>query len=337
MGVTAMVPQLAAWQAGDAGRVSWSIWLVVALYSPMSGAFWPLVESYLSGGRSGAGLRRAIGQFNIIWAFAVLVSLWGMGPLVRDYPLAILLGFGMVQVLSVAAAWPLGSEPGEHLAERHEPHPAVYVPLLTTFRLLLPTSYYVVSVWSPYVPTLLERLGVQEGWQTGLAATWMLTRLVVFVIMERWHGWHGRWSAVVLGAGTVVAGIVLALLAPSISRDLAVPLVVAGLATLGVGMGVIYAAALYYAMEVGRGEVEAGGTHEALIGIGFAGGPATGLLATGLVGWGFIAGERLNLVILGTLSACLSVIGILVARRVWRSARAVGVAPPGRQEPAERD
>ncbi|HZW10385.1 MAG TPA: hypothetical protein VFF69_10825 [Phycisphaerales bacterium] len=335
MGLTAFVPPLAAWWTGDAARVGWSMWLVVGLYSPMSGAFWPLIESYLSGGRSGAGLRRAIGQFNIVWAFAVLASLWAMSPLVREYPLVILVGFGVVQLLSAAAAWPLGSEPGAHLPELHQPHPAVYVPLLTTFRLLLPTSYYVVSVWSPYVPTLLDRLGVGGAWQTGVAATWMLTRFGVFVAMERWHGWHGRWWAVIVGAGAVVGGIALALVAPSVRGGGAVAVVVAGLAVLGVGMGVIYAAALYYAMELGKGEVEAGGAHEALIGVGFAGGPATGLLATGLVEWGLIAEGKLNLIILGTLSASLSVIGILVARRVWLSARAAGIVPGAPERAAD--
>ena len=46
-------------------RGSWPIWLTIGLYSPLAGILWPMVESYLSGGRSGERLRDAIGRFNI--------------------------------------------------------------------------------------------------------------------------------------------------------------------------------------------------------------------------------------------------------------------------------
>ncbi len=328
MGLVAIVPQAAAWAQGGPDGVGWSIWLVVGVYSPLSGAFWPIVESYLSGGRSGDRLRRAVGQFNVVWAVSVLVALWAMGPLLEHRALSVLLWFGSLQILSVGVIMALRREPGAHLPEHHEPHPPVYVPLLTTFRLLLPTSYYVVSVWSPYAPSVLEKLEVGGAWQTGLAATWMLTRTGVFVLMERWQGWHGRWGTVVVGAGGLVGGIAIALASPSAPGGLAVPGVVLGLAMLGVANGVIYASALYYAMEVGKGEVGAGGTHEALIGVGFAGGPATGLAATGLVGAGVVGAERLDWVILGVLGVCLAVVGVLVFRRVWRAARAVGLVVP---------
>ena len=44
----------------------------------------------------------------------------------------------------------------------------------------------------------------------------------------------------------------------------------------------IYTGAIYYAMAVGHSEVDAGGTHEALIGVGYTVGPACGLVAGGL-------------------------------------------------------
>jgi uncharacterized membrane protein YeaQ/YmgE (transglycosylase-associated protein family) len=47
-------------------------------------------------------------------------------------------------------------------------------------------------------------------------------------------------------------------------------------------MSSLYVGAIYYAMEVSHSEVDAGGTHEALIGVGYAGGPLCGLLATGI-------------------------------------------------------
>jgi hypothetical protein len=61
-----------------------------------------------------------------------------------------------------------------------------------------------------------------------------------------------------------------------IAQDLATLIV--GLAIFGGGMGMTYYAALYYAMSVGRAKVDAGGTHEALIGGGYLFGPLVGLV-----------------------------------------------------------
>lgn len=321
MGCAAILPQIVVGLAEDPDTASWSVWVAVAVYALGSGAFWPIVESYLGGGRSGIPLRRAVGQFNIIWAVAVLGSLLAMGPALERFPFGVLMVFGVLQVASTLLVWPMGAEPGVHLPEHHEPHPSVYVPLLTTFRLLLPTSYYVVSVWSPYAPAVMDRLGVSVGWQVSLAAIWMLSRLMVFVAMERIHGWHGRWWPVAVGVVGMVGGISLALVSPLFGQGLGVPMLVVGLVVLGVGNGVIYSAALYYAMEVGKAEVEAGGTHEGLIGVGFAGGPITGLVAIGAIGSGALGGLSLNIAMLLILGVVLIGVGVLVGVRVRASLR----------------
>jgi len=323
MGAAALVPPVVASLAPEWAAAG--VWIGVGFYALCSGAFWPIVESYLGGGRSGHRLRRSVGQFNILWALAVLVSLWGMAPLLDRAPLAVLVVFGLIQLGATVLVVPMGREPGRHVDEQHEPHPPVYLPLLTTFRLLLPTSFYVVSIWSPFAPEALDRLGVEIGWQTPVAATWMLSRLVVFVAMERWHGWHGRWWLVVVGAVGMVGGIGVALVAPLVGGGAGLGLLLGGLSMLGVGNGVIYVASLYYAMEVGRGEVKAGGTHEALIGVGFAGGPMTGLLAVGAVGSGVLPeGAGLNLTMLVFLGVVLGVVGVWVGRRVAVATRRAG-------------
>lgn len=313
----ALLPQLAIRGQGAGATGAWSIWVATGVFAPSSGAFWPIVESYLSGGRSGHRLRRAVGQFNIVWASAVIAAAWAMGPTLERHPLGVLVAFGGVQAVSTLLVWPMGREPGARIPAHHEPHPPVYEALLTTFRMLLPTSYYIVSVWSPYAPSVMDRLGVGIGWQVPIAATWMLSRLAVFAAMERWHGWHGRWWLVVVGVAGMVGGVSTALAAPLFGGGVGTPVLVAGLAVLGVGNGVIYSASLYYAMEVGKGEVEAGGTHEALIGVGFAGGPLTGWAAVAVVG----PGARGNVAILGALGLVLLVVGVAVARRVLRAAR----------------
>ena len=322
MGVAALIPPIAFARGDDA---AWSVWAAVAIYAPCSGSFWPICESYLGGGRSGPNLRRAIGRFNIFWSSAVVLSFWAMGPVLEDHPMAVLVTFGLVQIASTALVWPMGPEPGRHIEEDHEPHPPVYSALLVTFRLLLPTSCYITSVWAPYAPDLLERLRVSVAWQAPIAATWMFSRVFVFAVMERWHGWHGRWWPVVLGSVGIVGGIAMALASPLFGQGLGTPVLVVSLAALGVGNGVIYSAALYYAMEVGKGEIEAGGTHEMLIGVGYAGGPVTGLVAVGAVRTGWLGDASLNVVVLAVLGVVLAVISVLVAARVRRAARAAGL------------
>ncbi len=77
----------------------------------------------------------------------------------------------------------------------------------------------------------------------------------------------------------------------------------AGLASLGVGLGVVYYAALYYAMAVGRAQVEAGGTHEGLIGAGYTIGPLAGLAGTAIAGGVGIVGAVWGLVGLAGIPA----------------------------------
>ena len=50
----------------------------------------------------------------------------------------------------------------------------------------------------------------------------------------------------------------------------------------GAAAGFLYTAALYYAQVVQNASVDAGGAHEALIGLGYALGPAAGLIGSAL-------------------------------------------------------
>ena len=322
MSVAACLPVLATAISGPGRAGAWGVWLCVAIYSPLSGAFWPIVESYLSGGRSGAALRGAVGRFNIVWSSAVVAAAWAMAPGLERAPLVILAVFAGFQLLGLLCAWRMGREPGEHIAEHHEPHPPAYHALLGAFRILLPTSYFVLSAWSPYAPRALEDLGVAVAWHTPLAGAWMLSRVAVFAIMERWHGWHGRWTPAIVGAFSLGGGFALGVMAPVLGESGAV-VFVAGLAAMGVGMAIIYAAALYYVLEVGKAEIDAGGSHEALIGVGFVSGPACGLAVSGLVGAGLVPGGWSSsgwnrVLMLALVGVVLVGVGVATLRRVVR-------------------
>ena len=98
-----------------------------------------------------------------------------------------------------------------------------------------------------------------------------------------------------LAVGSMFYGNLVALMQKDLKRLLGF----SGIAHAGYALiGVValdeagYTAALYYVMEVGGGEVDAGGSHEALIGIGYTVGPLCGVFSCALVRAGWIAPEQ---------------------------------------------
>ena len=305
-----------------------AVWMLVAIYSPLTGVLWPTVESFVAGGRRGPALRSAMGLWNVVWSGAIIVAYYAMAPVIRLYPTQTLLG---LCILHLATALLLGAfppEPGEHAAHEHEPHPPVYRALLVTFRMLLPMAYVVSSTLVPYLPTAMTDLGLPKHLHTVLGTAWLIPRTVAFLILERWHGWHGRWATAVVGGVLLLAGFAASVLAPALVPKglsppnepdvLGVALLLIGLSVFGTGMAVIYSAAIYYAMEVGNAEIDAGGTHEALIGVGYSIGPLCGLLASGAVDRGLIGDRAFNGTVLGTVGFIAVIVTIVVVRRVAR-------------------
>jgi MFS family permease len=126
-------------------------------------------------------------------------------------------------------------------------------------------------------------------------------------IFERWHGWHGRASLLVAAGIAVVTGFFACMAAPSIGS---VTVMAIGLAVFGLGMGAVYTAALYYVLEVGGHGADAGGSHEALIGIGYTVGPAIGLAASLAIANGALDQSWFDL---ATALGAIVVIGIGIA------------------------
>jgi len=90
-------------------------------------------------------------------------------------------------------------------------------------------------------------------------------------VMWRLRAWRGRWSALGSAAAALSAGLATVLFAPTLW------VLVLGLMVFGVGMGLTYYTSLYYTLTVGHGAVDAGGSFEALVGLGYCVGPLLGL------------------------------------------------------------
>lgn len=323
MGGLCFLPQF----AGNA----WGVWVFAFAYSPLTGALWPIVESYLSGGRRGQPLRHAVGLFNLTWASAVIIAYWAMSLVLGDEPpswlesigatgnaMIVLSALGVIHLLTIGVVLRLTPAPAKHLDDEHEPHPAVYTDLLRATRWLLVLSYILVCALNPILPTRLEAIGASADAGARIASAWAVSRLGVFLLMQRWHGWHGRWRTTIWAGGALAGGFALTVLAPSI------PMMIAGLAIFGIGVGGIYCAALYYAMEVGGAEVEAGGKHEALIGMGYTAGPFIGILPWWAHSAGMVGREQIPalIVALAILAGVITLGGALWPLRRRRNQQA---------------
>jgi hypothetical protein len=289
--------------AGEAAM--WAAGLLGALASAIT---WPVVEAYLGAGRHGADMRSAIGWFNVTWTPAVAAGLLlmplvsragGLGPLVLSAA-----GSGA----ALLATWMLPPRPGAHEATAAES--AVgreYGRLRQAAQWLLPLSYVLCSAMSPVLPHRLAELGAHVS-GGAIAALWMLARFLTLATMWRTGFWHGRWGTLALAGAALALGLAGILLAPTLA------LMALGLIVFGVGMGLTYYASLYYALAVGRAEVGAGGNFEALIGLGYLGGPLLGVAANVAVP-GHSAGA--------TVALCwlVTAVGAMGALRAWRAAR----------------
>ncbi len=300
--------------------LAWMMWVFSALYSALSGIMWPIVESYLSGGRTNTQVRKATGIFNVTWSSALVVSLLILARFDEEHKIA---AFGLVAITHIACLAILfyfPRQPGDHAHVADRTTPAVYGQLLAVHRVLLPMTYLVMYALGPLQPQIMSSIGIADNMQETVGATWLAARVITFLTLGLWQSWHGRWFTPVVGMTLLISGFAACVLAPLLgAAPGAVAAFLAGLTSFGLGAATIYSAALYYALEVGSAEVDAGGTHEAMIGLGYSIGPICSLLPLVAVSAGIIskdAGNPATLALTGGLVA----IGLIHAVRTKNKA-----------------
>jgi hypothetical protein len=315
---------LATWAAAAllpvlAPRLELALWAAALIGSTASAITWPIVESYVAGGRHGAEMRTAIGRFNVTWTPATAVSLVIM-PLVARVGLTWSVGLSAVMnVAALAIVSTLPPRPGAHEVEAATAAVgAEYRWLARSSSWLLPLSYVISSTLAPVLPHRLAAVGITGSSPSVIAALWMAARFATLFLMWRAGFWHGRWGTIAAAAAALAAGLAAVLMATTPA------VLIAGLLVYGAGMGLTYYAALYYSMTVGHAAVEAGGTFEALIGVGYFVGPLLGIL--GHAGAG-AAGAGSVTVMLTWMVAALASPGVLRPYLAARKQRARPTQP----------
>lgn len=254
---------------------------VMIVTGMLSGWKWPVIESYIAAGRTPKQQARAIAMFNVSWATSVPLALVAVGLLVdTGSPMAIFLTAAICNAAVLALLTRINPEP-IHLEHDHPERPveheiAWYQRLLSASRWTMLGSYALLFLLSPLMPFIFADLGYDARSGAWFSSLMDVMRLVAFIAMGIWIGWHGMMSPIVVSIVAMPVGFVMILLGPNLAT------VIAGEIAFGLSSGICYYASLYYAMVVKNASVDAGGAHEGLIGIGFALGPMMGLLGLAL-------------------------------------------------------
>ena len=243
---------------------------------------WPVVEAFVSAGRSPRETARALGRFNVTWALATPLGVLWVGPIIKDLSMWL---FGIGALLFVAVGFltlflpaRMTHLPDDHPDRLHSSKLARCKELLISSRWLLIYSYALFFLLVPLFPELFGRLGYDVEEKTRLASVIDFARWLTFIVLHLVPWWHDRtsilWASIVL----LPASVILVLLVPDAGVILAAEIV------FGITEGVVYYAALYYAMIVKNASVDAGGAHESLIGLGYSIGPVCGLIGFSIGG-----------------------------------------------------
>jgi hypothetical protein len=278
----------------------------------LQGSLWPIFESYMSAGETPRNLGRVLSRYNISWALSVPLSLTLAGFIIASgSPRLLFLAAAALFVL-VALSCRAFPEKPTHLEADHAERPNAaqlgsYRALLRASRLAMLLSYALMYLLAPLMPEIMKGIGLDTASAARAAGLLDVARLGCFVALFAWSGWHGRKLPILVAIGALPFGFALVLLGPSI-----LPVIV-GEILFGAAAGFLYTAALYYAQVVQNASVDAGGAHEALIGLGYALGPGAGLIGTALAhgagpgSAGYLQGMSLATLPLVALCSCAAI------------------------------
>jgi len=253
--------------------------VIVALllgYTMLSAVQWPLMESLVSRGADAEKLSRRISIYNLVWSGSGAITVATCGLLIAHVPQGIFLvtaGAHVIAMLLLALIQPQSQNSSS--AHLH-PEPEL-IPLRSMARRLsrisLPATFAVIYALGAIMPTLAVIQSTAPAARTLLASVWMIARWFCFVFLGVTIWWHTRPRALLIAAIILLFAFLGITLIPS------VPSMVLWQIALGVAMGLIYSASLYFGMVLSDGSTAQNSYHEALIGLGSILGPGCGALA----------------------------------------------------------
>jgi len=245
---------------------------------------WPVLEALVSEGDTPDHIPHAVGIYNITWAITNATSFFIGGMLIKKLgyqgmfyvPLAfMLLQFTMV-------FWLEKIHPPKPLvtAETTSPDPKTSrtAPALAkNFQRLAwlanPFAYIAINTLLAVLPGVAEKFHLSTMMAGFTLSLWCFARVLAFVVLWQWTGWHYRFRWLVGAFGLLIVSFTAILVVPNLATVLIAQVV------FGAAIGLIYYSSLFYAMDAHDSSSEHGGIHEAAIGLGNCLGPAAGATA----------------------------------------------------------
>jgi predicted MFS family arabinose efflux permease len=247
---------------------------------------WPTLEALVSESEPPAGVPRAVGIYNIVWAVTNAAAFFIGGTLVVQFgfksifylPLAIMLTqFALTLWLQNHANETARAAAGEQVAgpppDPNRPSPARAKTFLRMSWLANPFAYIAINTLIAVTPGLAAKFHVSPMFAGFVWSLWCFARLGAFVVLWRWTHWHYRFRWLAASFAVLILSFATILLSPNLA------VLIGAQIFFGGAIGLIYYSSLYYSMDGGAAKSEHGGIHEAAIGLGNCVGPAVGALS----------------------------------------------------------
>jgi predicted MFS family arabinose efflux permease len=247
---------------------------------------WPTLEALVSESEPPAGVPRAVGIYNIVWAVTNALAFFIGGTLVVKFGFKSIfyLPFAMILAQLALTFWlqnqaeeTARASAGEKITalppDPDRPSPARAKTFLRMSWLANPFAYIAINTLIAVTPGLAAKFHVSPMFAGFVWSLWCFVRLGAFVVLWRWTDWHYRFRWLAASFAVLILSFATILLSPNLAM-----LIVAQI-FFGGAIGLIYYSSLFYSMDGGSAKSEHGGIHEAAIGLGNCVGPAIGAAA----------------------------------------------------------
>lgn len=257
--------------------------IVLVLWTASSCFVWPALEASVSHNEPPSRLPKKLGIYNVVWGGSSALSYFFGGALFEHLGFLSMYWLPIIacifQLVLLAVFSPVASTLREKIISPAQAHP----PESSSARQPVSPKTFLYMAWlcNPFacmaintllacIPGLTHELHLSATVSGWFGSVWFFARLIAFVILWHWRGWHYRFGWLLAAFLGLLASFAVLLL----SRNLC--LLVLAQAVFGFSVGLIYYSSLFYSMDVGPTQGEHGGLHEAAMGIGNFLGPALG-------------------------------------------------------------
>jgi MFS family permease len=275
---------IAAMSTGTQVHSAAGVMLASALMTVGTSFLWPTIEALVSEGETVAGLQRAIGTYNVVWAATNALALFIGGTLVEKFGFRCIFYIPLVlaAIMLVLVFW-LEKHTKENIHSAADQKIAAPEPnrpsraRAQTFQrmawLANPFAYIAINTLTAVMPGLAAKFQLSPMLVGFICSLWCFVRLGVFAGLWHWTHWHYRFRWLALAFLLLIASFAAILTAPNLEVLIEAQILFGG------AIGLIYYSSLFYSMDASDTKGEHGGIHEAAIGLGNCVGPGIGAAA----------------------------------------------------------